>query len=134
MMRTPQDRQTEIGDLVLSLSRLLRGEVDLARAEIRQNLRGMMVGVVLLVVALVLTLVALNLLAEALVLAAILAGVAAPWAPVVVAAALLVVAAVLAKIAISALRPSRLVPLRAAARMRRDAETLKEMMRHDPET
>lgn len=133
-MMTPQDRQTEIGDLVLTLSRMFRGEVELARAEVRQNLRGMAMGAVMLVVALVLALVALNLLAEALVLAAILAGVSAPWAPVLVAAVLLIVAAVLAKIAISALRPSRLVPLRAAARMRRDAETLKEMMRHDSQT
>lgn len=131
MMNDPQDRQPEVADLILSFSRLVRGEAELAMAEIRQNLRRMVLGAVMVLVAVLLVLVALNLLAGALIVAAVMLGVSAPWAPVTVAAGVLLVALLLAWWGISVLRPSRLVPVKAAARMRRDAETLKEMMRHD---
>lgn len=129
----PRDR-VEVIDLVLSFRRLVQGEIDLALAEIRQNARMMVIGAIMVAVALLLVIVALNLLAETLVLAVVLAGVPIFWAPVVVAVILLVLAAILALWGFSRFRPSRLVPVRAAARLRRDAETLKEMMKHDTQT
>lgn len=132
----PQDRRDEapISDIVIYATRLIRGELELAAAEVSRNVKLAIVGLAMIVVAVILMMAALNLLASAAVFAAIQAGVPAPWAPVLVGGVLVLIAAALALWGVSALRPSRLVPVKAAARLRRDAETLKEMMKDDPQT
>ena len=70
MIEEPQQQPgASAPDLVLLFGRLVKGEVDLAFAEIRRNALLMMLGVVMILIALAITMVALSLLIEALVLA-----------------------------------------------------------------
>lgn len=132
----PQDQRDDvpISDVLILATRLLRGELELAVAEVSRNAKLAVVGIGMIIIAVILMMAALNLLAGAAVLGAISAGVPAPWAPVLIGGVLVLIALGLIFWGFSALRPSRLVPVKAAARLRRDAETLKEMLKDDPQT
>lgn len=128
----PPSGDEPVADAVTVLLRMAAGEMALARAEIAASLRRAVLGVALLFVTMVLLLIALHALADAATLGLVAAGVPLPWAPAIVGGVLLLLGAGLAAWAVSALRPSRLIPTRTAARLRRDIAFIKEMIRHEP--
>jgi hypothetical protein len=128
--RTDRPEQKPVGsllsDVVNQLTRLVRGEIALAKAEVAQNLRNAGIGIGLLVGALVLALVALHVLAAALVAAIAALGLGPGWAALIVGVVLLVVALVLALRGASALKPENLAPSRTVRNVQADAQTIKE--------
>ena len=134
----PQDRPTGtlFSDALQQLSRLVRGEVGLARAEITLGLRTAAGGLCLVLAATVLAISAVNLLAGALVAALIATGVAPGWAAAGVGAALAAIALMLGFAGARALSPADMRLPRTQANLRRDAETFaetfKESVTNDP--
>jgi uncharacterized membrane protein YqjE len=119
-----------LSDAVNQLTRLVRGEVALAKAEVAQNLRSAAVGIGLLVGAAILAMVALNVLAGALVvLVAIWVG--PGWAALIVGVLILAVVAILAMRGIASLKPENLAPSRTVRNVQADAQTIKETMTND---
>jgi amino acid transporter len=119
-----------LSDAINQLTRLVRGEVALAKAEVGQNLRAAALGIGLLVGAVVLSLVALNVLAVALI--GVLANwVGDGWAALIVGVVILAVAAFLAMRGIAALKPENLAPSRTVRNVQADAQTIKETVSHD---
>lgn len=121
----PRPMGTLLSDAVNQLTRLVRGEVALAKAEVAQNIKNAGMGVGLLVGAVVLVLVALNVLAVALV-AALGNLIGDGWAALVVGILILAVAAVLAMRGLNALKPENLAPSRTIANVQADAHAIKE--------
>ena len=113
-----------LGDAMTHVSSLVRGEVDLARAEIDQNLRRAGTALGLLVAAVVIALTALNVLAAAVVSGLTEAGIPAGWAALIVGAALGIAAAVMAGKGMRDLKLSSLAPTRTAENLKRDARTI----------
>lgn len=126
---TPDERtstSTLLGDVVARASRLVRLEIDLAKAEVRENLSRAGVGLAVVAVAFLLALTALDVLAAAAVAALASAGMAAGAAALVIGGLLLGVAAVLAAWGVKSLKPSNLAPDRTARNLKRDAEMIRE--------
>lgn len=119
-----------LSDAINQMTRLVRGEVALAKAEVSQNLRSAALGIGLLVGAAILSLVALNVLAVALVgLIAIWTG--PGWAALIVGVLILAVAAILAMRGLSSLKPENLAPTRTVRNVQADAQTIKETVTND---
>lgn len=119
-----------LSDAINQLTRLVRGEVALAKAEVAQNLRSAAMGVGLLVGAVVLSLVALNVLAVALV-GLIATWVGPGWAALIVGVLILAVAAILAMRGLASLKPENLAPTRTVRNVQADAQTIKETVSND---
>ena len=109
------------------VSSLMRKEVDLARAEVNENLKHAGVAIGLIVGAVVVALPALNVLSAALVAALTEAGIAAGWSAVIVGVLLAIVAYVMIQKGTNDLKLSSLAPSRTAKNVKRDAETMKEV-------
>ncbi|KZY50858.1 phage holin family protein [Sulfitobacter sp. KE29] len=109
------------------VSSLMRKEVDLARAEVNENLKHAGVAIGLIVGAVVVALTALNVLSAALVAALTEAGIAAGWSAVIVGVLLAIVAYVMIQKGTNDLKLSSLAPSRTAKNVKRDAETMKEV-------
>ena len=125
------DAPNLLADLVATLGRILRGEIALARAEMTQGLRAALTGVAMIVAAVILGVTAIQLFAGAGVHGLIRAGLR-PWqAELVLGGVLLAVAAALTGIGLRRLRPATMMPQRAFAGLRRDAETLKPKVTPD---
>jgi hypothetical protein len=122
----PRPTGTLLSDAVNQLTRLVRGEIALAKAEVAQNVRSAALGIGLLVGAVVLALVALNVLAAALVAALAETGLGAGWSALIVGAVILIVAAILAMRGLNALKPENLAPSRTVRNVQADAQTIKE--------
>ena len=125
----PRPTGTLLSDAVNQLTRLVRGEVALAKAEVAQNVKNAGLGVCLLAGAAVLALVALIVLALALV-AALGALIGDGWAALIVGVLLLAVAGLLAMRGLNALKPENLAPSRTMANVQADAHTIKENVSH----
>ncbi len=115
-----------VSDALGHLSRIIRGEVALARSEVAVSLHVARRGLILLTIAVVLLITALNVLSASLVAWVMRAGLPAHLATLIVGASFAIAAALAAWIGFAALRPGNLVPSRAIAGLQRDAETLKE--------
>jgi len=109
------------------VSSLMRKEVDLARAEVNENLKSAGVALGLIVGAVVVALTALNVLSAALVAALTEAGIAAGWSAVIVGVLLAIVAYVMVRKGTSDLKLNSLAPTRTATNVKRDAQTMKEV-------
>lgn len=109
------------------ISSLLRKEVDLARAEVNENLKSAGVAIGLIVGAIVVALTALNVLSAALVAALTEAGIAAGWASLIVGVGLAIIAYVMIQKGTNDLKLSSLAPSRTAKNVQRDAQTVKEV-------
>ena len=133
MSHDPETRATGslVSDALAHMSRLIRGEVALARAEVEENIRAAGTGLGMVVAGLVIALTALNVLAAALVAALAETGLEEGWAALIVGVLLAIVAAILASTGAKRLKPGALAPNRTAENLRRDAETLKESTTHD---
>lgn len=109
-----------------NISSLVRNEVDLARAEISENLGKAGVAIGLIAGAAVIALVALNVLAAALVAGLANTGMGAGWAALIVGGLFAIIAYVMAKKGLDDLKLSSLAPTRAARNVQRDAAAIKE--------
>ncbi|EDQ04362.1 hypothetical protein DSM14862_01999 [Sulfitobacter indolifex] len=109
------------------VSSLMRKEVDLARAEVNENLKHAGVAIGLIVGAVVVALTALNVLSAALVAALTEAGIPAGWSAVIVGVLLAIVAYVMVQKGTNDLKLSSLAPTRTAKNVKRDAQTMKEV-------
>ena len=115
-----------LSDTLSNVSGLVRSEVDLARAEISENVTKAAVAVGLIAGAALIALVALDVLAAALVAALAEAGLDAGWAALIVGAGLGILAYVLINKGINDLKLSSLAPTRTVKNVQRDAEAVKE--------
>ena len=115
-----------VADILTNLSSLIRNEINLARAEVTENLTKAVTAVGLIVGAIVIALVALNVLAGALVIALTAAGLEGGWAALLVGGVMAVIAGVLAAKGLNDLRASSLAPTRTADDIKRSAQNIKE--------
>lgn len=115
-----------LSDAMSNISNLVRNEVDLARAEISENISKAAVAVGLIAGAAIIALVALNVLAAALVAALTEAGLDAGWAALIVGVILGGIGFFLMSKGLNDLKLSSLAPTRTVKNVRRDAEAVKD--------
>ena len=116
-----------VQDAMSNVSALVRNEVDLARAEINENLTKAGVAAGMIAAGAIVILVALNVLAAALVAALTEAGLDGGWAALIVGVVLAVIAYVMIQKGMNDLKLSSLAPTRTAKNVRRDAEAVKDV-------
>lgn len=115
-----------IGDAFSQITELFRGELDLARTEVQENLKRAVIAVGMVVAAVVLFLVALNVLAAALVEAVTELGIDAGWAALIVGGAFLIIGIIMALTGKNKLTSVSLAPTRTAKNVQRDVQATKE--------
>lgn len=115
-----------LSDALGNVSGLVRSEVDLARAEISENLTKAGVAIGLIAGAAIIALVALNVLAAALVAALTELGLDGGWAALIVGVILAGIAFALISKGMNDLKLSSLAPTRTMKNVKRDAEAVKE--------
>ena len=120
-----------LADVLAKVTRLVQGELALARAEAAERLEALRRALVQLLVAAVLGITAINLLAAAAVAAVARLGLGPSWASVVVGGIVLLLALGVARQASRLLREAGKAPRRSAASIKRDVETLQTMVRRD---
>ena len=116
-----------LSDALTHVSSLVRSEVDLARAEVNENLQSAAIAVGLIVGAIVVALTALNVLSAALVAALTEAGIDAGWSALIVGVIFAVIAYLMLNKGTNDLKLSSLAPTRAAKNVKRDAQAVKEV-------
>ena len=107
-------------------SDLVRKEVTLAKAELRQNLNRAGTGLGMIVAAAVLGIVTLNVLTVALVAALAETDLGPIWSAVIVGVVLAILAYVLLRKGMADLKPENLMPTRTVENVQRDASAVKE--------
>ena len=107
-------------------SDLVRKEVSLAKAELRQKLNRAGTGLGMIVAAAVLGIVTLNVLTVALVAALAETDLGPIWSAVVVGVVLAILAYVLLRKGMADLKPENLMPTRTVENVQRDASAVKE--------
>ena len=107
-------------------SDLVRKEVSLAKAELRQNLNRAGTGLGMIVAAAVLGIVTLNVLTVALVAALAETDLGPIWSAVIVGVVLAILAYVLLRKGMADLKPENLMPTRTVENVQRDASAVKE--------
>lgn len=115
-----------LSDALSNVSSLIRNEMDLARAEVSENVNKAAVAIGLIVGAIVVALVALNVLAAALVAALTETGLEAGWASLIVGAVLGIIAFVMIGKGTHDLKLTSLAPTRTKKNVERDAAAIKE--------
>ncbi|MFZ3582933.1 phage holin family protein [Loktanella sp. DJP18] len=122
----PRSTGSLLTDVLGSIGNLLRQEVDLARAEVDQNLKRAGGALGLLVGAVILAFIGLSVLSTAVISALVLAGIGQLWATVLVGVVVLIIAAILVMVGIKRLKLSSIAPTRTAHNLKADAHMLKE--------
>lgn len=125
MMTDDRSTGTLLNDVLARLSGLVRGEVDLARAEINENLTRAGVAVGMIVGGVVVALTALNVLSAALVAALTELGIDGAWSALIVGVVFGIIAFVMLQKGRSDLSLNSIAPSRTGENLRRDAQTLK---------
>jgi hypothetical protein len=125
-MTTDKSASEILNDALARISGLVRGEFDLARAEVNENLHKAGIALGMIVGALVIALTALNVLAAALVAALTEVGIDGGWAALIVGAVFAIVAFLMLQKGKNDLKLSSLAPSRTAANVKRDAQTVKD--------
>lgn len=110
-----------LSDALAHILAILRGEIALAKAEMRDNAAKICGAVGMMAVAAVLGMVGLNTLAGAAVLALIAAGMTEVGAALTVGSAVVGVAVILVLVARARLKTASLAPQRVASNLRKDA-------------
>lgn len=116
-----------LSDAIAHMSALVRKEVDLARAEVSENMSRAGIAVGFLAGALVIALTALNVLAAALVAGLAETRLGPGWSALIVGIVLGIIAFALAMKAKNDLTLSSIAPTRTAKNVQRDAQALKEV-------
>ncbi len=127
---TPEPQKSTGGllsEALTHVSSLVRNEVDLARAEVNENLRNAGVAIGVIAGAVVVALTALNVLTAALVAALTEAGIPAGWSALIVGVALAIIAYVMIQKGTHDLKLSSLAPSRTAKNVKRDAQAVKDV-------
>lgn len=130
MERAPIDDRSPaelLSDAATRVSSLMRKEVDLARAEIDQNIKRAVTAAGLLVAAVVFALTALHVLAAALVAAIVELGLEPGLASLLVGVGFALLALILAMGGLRGLSASSLAPTRTAENLQADVQIIKEM-------
>jgi protein-S-isoprenylcysteine O-methyltransferase Ste14 len=125
-MSTEKSTGSLLGDALTQVSSLVRSEVDLARAEISENINKAAVALGLIVGSVVVFLTALNVLTAALVAALAEAGISGGWAALLVGVGFAIIGYVMLKKGTDDLKLSSLAPTRTAKNVKRDANVVKE--------
>lgn len=112
-------------DVLSGMDRLLRGEVALAKAEVRLNLRAVRQAAVQLVLAVVFGVIALNLLAGAVVAGLVAAGLSPGMAALVLGGVVLLIAFGCLHWGLWLLDPARLHPKRTFHNLSQDLASFK---------
>ncbi len=120
-----------LSDALTHVSSLVRNEVDLARAEMNENIKRAGVAIGLLAGGVVVLLVALNVLAAALVGLLTAVGIPAGWSAVIVGVGLAIVAYLMVQKGTNDLKANSLAPTRTAKNVQRDANAVKEAVNND---
>lgn len=120
-----------LAEAFAALTRLLRGELALARAEVAENLRAVLRGLAYLVIAALLGLVGLNFTATALAAGLVALGLTPLWATVAVAAGFLLFAGGFAQFGLYLMKRAQHGAPRTAQNLRRDVEILKNVVTKD---
>ena len=128
MSMTDSSRTTRelMSDVLGHVSRLMRNEADLARAEISESLDKLKASLAAMALALALGIVGLNVLAAALVVFVAEAGLAPHWASLAVGLVVLAIAFAVYSSAKSALQRIGFMPTRSAENVSRDASAIKD--------
>ena len=133
MTTDPQSRSASelLGAVLLHISNMVRGEIALAQAELVEKLQMTRKGLVLIALAVALVPALVGLMFTTVILALIALGLQPVWVALAVTClvALLILALVIK--ARSLLRWGDLSASRTVQGLRRDAQTLKEMVTHD---
>lgn len=116
-----------LSDALTHVSSLVRSEVDLARAEVNENLKSAGVAIGMIVGAAVVALTALNVLSAALVAALAEVGIPAGWSALIVGVIFAIIAYVMLNRGTNDLKLSSLAPTRTAKNVKRDARAVKEV-------
>ena len=122
----PRSTTTLISDALTHVTGLIRKEVDLARAEVSENVSRGVTAIGLVAGGVVVILVALNVLSAAIVAGLTELGLEAGWAALIVGVVYLVVAFILVRVGTSQLKAVNIAPTRTAESVRRDAKAMKE--------
>ncbi|MGR3512108.1 MAG: phage holin family protein [Paracoccaceae bacterium] len=117
---------TLVGDALDNVSKLIRNEFDLARAEVSENANRAVTALGLIAGAAIVALVTLNTLVAALVAALTETGLDAGWAALIVSVVLAIVAFAMLQKGTNDLKLSKLAPTRTMKNVQRDAEAVKE--------
>lgn len=120
-----------MAEVLAGVSRLVQGELALARAEATERLDAARQSIMYVVIAVVLGITAVNVLSGAAVAGAVGLGLPPIWAAVLVGGVLLLLALGFAQQAAHLLREASAAPKRSAASVKRDVETLQTMVRRD---
>ncbi|MGR3485839.1 MAG: phage holin family protein [Paracoccaceae bacterium] len=124
----PRSTTGLMSDAMTHVSSLVRNEVDLARAEVQENVSRAGTAIGLLAGAMVVALVALNVLAAALVDAIAALGLTVGWAALIVGAVFGIIAAIMVSKGLNDLKLSSLAPTRTQKNLKRDATAVKETL------
>jgi hypothetical protein len=125
-MTTDKSAGTILNEAMARLSGLVRGEFDLARAEMNENMTQAAVAVGMIAGALVIALTALNVLTAALVAALTELGIPGGWSALIVGIGLAAVAYMMLQKDKADLKLHSLAPTRTAANVKRDAQIVKD--------
>ena len=128
---TGQGPGAMLADVLAGVTRLVQGELALARAEAAERLDAARDAAIQMAVAVVLGITAINILAMVAVAALVAMGLPTIWASVVVGGILLGLALVFSQMAARRLRDASALPKRSAVSIKRDMETLQTMVRRD---
>ena len=126
-MSHPDPRQTPtlLVETLRSFAKLMQTELDLAKAEIANNISRAGVGIAMMAVAAILALTGLNVLAGALVAYIATAGLSAGTSALIVGGGVLLIAVVLVLVGKARLSPSALEPTHTLNNLQRDAAAVK---------
>ena len=116
-----------LSEALSHVSSLVRSEVDLARAEVNENLKSAGAALGLIVGSAIVALVALNVLTAALVAALTEAGIPAGWSALIIGVIFGIIAYVMLNKGTNDLKLSSLAPTRTAKNVKRDANAVKEV-------
>ncbi|SFB11313.1 Putative Holin-X, holin superfamily III [Poseidonocella pacifica] len=126
MQNDPRNAPSLLVSALRHFSRLIQSEMELARAEMSENLSRAGAGVGMLAGAGILALVGLNVLAGALVAYIAQNGLSAGLAALLVGGALLIVALILALVGKGRLTAKAMTPSHTMENLRRDAQEIRE--------
>lgn len=124
--KTSKSAGSLLSETLSNVSGLVRSEVDLARAEVSENVNRAGVALGLIAGAAIIALVALNVLAAALVAGLAEAGVDAGWSALIVGALLGLIAYLLIAKGVNDLKLSSLAPTRTVEKVQRAAAAVKD--------
>lgn len=137
MVNTPPDHSAAntgrasapelLSDAMSHATGMMRGELDLFRAEMQQSLNQAIAAIGMIATGAVLLLVSLNVFAAAFVAWLTEAGVGPGWSALIVGGVLVIIAVILMISGKNKLKLVNLAPTRTIRNVQRDAETLKEV-------